>query len=294
MQRALLDLHLDLDCISQSESPYEALYNTSSCHSLDSICSGRSSDRDSLCRENAKTQHKERPPPPAKPPPEDEEDLERKESVGAVREVHSNIQISREEENPYELLLTAETKRLDEQGLLHLHGDDGNTQPQVRTRLATLPQDPCHSSNRRGSSDVSSGHSEGESHGSEKLNSGQRRNSSGGWSLASGDSSDSHMLQHFSGLLHGSSPVCEVRDPLVPCEIPCTDSGRNGASLDMELPLRRSLSKSDSDLLTCSPPAAGDTEDWNRSESFSNCAAGGSKKRLEKSPSFTSEWDEVS
>lgn len=126
------------------------------------------------------------------------------------------------------------------------------------------------------------------------LSGGQRRNSSGGWSLASGDSSDSHMLQHFSGLLHGSSPVCEVRDPPVPCEIPCTDSGRNGAASHMELPLRRSLSKSDSDLLTCSPPAAGDGEDWSRSESFSNCAAGGSKKRLEKSPSFTSEWDEVS
>ncbi|XP_075709637.1 ankyrin repeat and SAM domain-containing protein 1A isoform X2 [Rhinoderma darwinii] len=287
MQRALLDLHLDLDSISQSESPYEALYNASSCHSLDSICSGRSSDRDSLCHEIAKMQHKERPPPPAKPPPEDEEDLDRKQNV------HSNIHTSREEENPYELLLTAETKRPDDQGLLHLQGDVGNSQPRVRARLSTLPQDSCRPANRRGSSDLSSGHSEGESHGSERLNSGQRRNSSGGWSLASGDSSDSHMLQHFSGLLHGSSPVCEVRDPLVPCELPCADSGRNGAASHMELPLRRSLSKSDSDLLTCSPPAAGDGEDWNRSESFSNCASGGSKKRLEKSPSFTSEWDEI-
>lgn len=57
-----------------------------------------------------------------------------------------------------------------------------------------------------------------------------------------------------------------------------------------ELKLSRSLSKSDSDLLTCSP-----TEDatmGSRSESLSNCSLG--KKRLEKSPSFTSEWDEVS
>ncbi|XP_073431694.1 ankyrin repeat and SAM domain-containing protein 1A isoform X4 [Dendrobates tinctorius] len=293
MQRALLNLHLDLDSISQSESPYEALYNASSCHSLDSICSGRSSDRDSLCRENTKTRHKERPPPPAKPPPEDEEALERKQSVGVVLEVHSKMHISLEEENPYELLLTAETKRPDDQGLLHLQGDVGNSQPQVRARLSTFPQDPCRPANRRGSSDLSSGHSEGESHGSERLNSGQRRNSSGGWSLASGDSSDSHMLQHFSGLLHGSSPVCEVRDPPVPCDLPCADSGRNGAASHMELPLRRSLSKSDSDLLTCSPPATGDGDDWNRSESFSNCTTGGSKKRLEKSPSFTSEWDEI-
>lgn len=123
---------------------------------------------------------------------------------------------------------------------------------------------------------------------------GQRRSSSGGWSLTSADSSDSHLLQHFSGLLHGSSPVCEVRDPPVPCEPSSMDSCRNGAASRMELPLRRSLSKSDSDLLTCSPPAVGEGEDWNRSESLTNCAAGGSKKRLEKSPSFTSEWDEVS
>lgn len=56
-----------------------------------------------------------------------------------------------------------------------------------------------------------------------------------------------------------------------------------------ELKLSRSLSKSDSDLLTCSP-----TEDdamGSRSESLSNCSTG--KKRLEKSPSFASEWDEV-
>lgn len=56
-----------------------------------------------------------------------------------------------------------------------------------------------------------------------------------------------------------------------------------------ELKLSRSLSKSDSDLLTCSP-----TEDaamGSRSESLSSCSIG--KKRLEKSPSFASEWDEV-
>ncbi|XP_040280086.1 LOW QUALITY PROTEIN: ankyrin repeat and SAM domain-containing protein 1A [Bufo bufo] len=293
MQRPFLDMRLDLDSISQSESPYEALNNASSCQSLDCICSGHSSDRIPYAMKIQKLRHKERPPPPAKPPPEDEEELQRKLSVGAFQEVNSNIPISREEENPYELLLTAETKRPDKQGLLYLQAGGGNAQPQVRARLTTLLQNPRCPANCRGSSDLSSGHSEGESHGYERLNSGQRRNSSGGWSLASGDSSDSHMLQHFSGLLHGSSPVCEVRDPPVPCEPPCTDSGNNGAASHMELPLRRSLSKSDSDLLTCSPPAAGDGEDWNRSESFSNCAAGSSKKRLEKSPSFTSEWDEI-
>uniref|UniRef100_A0A8C5CUM1 Ankyrin repeat and sterile alpha motif domain containing 1A n=1 Tax=Gadus morhua TaxID=8049 RepID=A0A8C5CUM1_GADMO len=57
-----------------------------------------------------------------------------------------------------------------------------------------------------------------------------------------------------------------------------------------DLKLARSLSKSDSDLLV-SPPGEEDGCLGSRSESVSNCSAG--KKRLEKSPSFTSEWDEV-
>lgn len=58
-----------------------------------------------------------------------------------------------------------------------------------------------------------------------------------------------------------------------------------------DLKLARSLSKSDSDLLV-SPPSEDEGGLGNRSESVSNCSSG--KKRLEKSPSFTSEWDEVS
>lgn len=58
-----------------------------------------------------------------------------------------------------------------------------------------------------------------------------------------------------------------------------------------DLKLARSLSKSDSDLLV-SPPGEEEGGLGNRSESVSNCSTG--KKRLEKSPSFTSEWDEVS
>lgn len=57
-----------------------------------------------------------------------------------------------------------------------------------------------------------------------------------------------------------------------------------------DLKLARSLSKSDSDLLV-SPPNEEEGGLGNRSESVSNCSTG--KKRLEKSPSFTSEWDEV-
>uniref|UniRef100_A0AAY4CGL0 Ankyrin repeat and sterile alpha motif domain containing 1A n=1 Tax=Denticeps clupeoides TaxID=299321 RepID=A0AAY4CGL0_9TELE len=58
-----------------------------------------------------------------------------------------------------------------------------------------------------------------------------------------------------------------------------------------DLKLARSLSKSDSDLLV-SPPSEDEGGLGSRSESVSNCSS--SKRRLEKSPSFTSEWDEVS
>uniref|UniRef100_A0A8K9X656 Ankyrin repeat and sterile alpha motif domain containing 1A n=1 Tax=Oncorhynchus mykiss TaxID=8022 RepID=A0A8K9X656_ONCMY len=57
-----------------------------------------------------------------------------------------------------------------------------------------------------------------------------------------------------------------------------------------DLKLARSLSKSDSDLLV-SPPSEEEGGLGSRSESVSNCSA--TKKRLEKSPSFASEWDEV-
>lgn len=74
------------------------------------------------------------------------------------------------------------------------------------------------------------------------------------------------------------------------------DSGSGAASAARarppgDLKLARSLSKSDSDLLV-SPPNEEEGGLGNRSESVSNCSTG--KKRLEKSPSFTSEWDEVS
>lgn len=74
------------------------------------------------------------------------------------------------------------------------------------------------------------------------------------------------------------------------------DSGAGAASAVRmrppgDLKLARSLSKSDSDLLV-SPPSEEEGGLGNRSESVSNCSTG--KKRLEKSPSFTSEWDEVS
>uniref|UniRef100_A0A8D2JEY9 Ankyrin repeat and sterile alpha motif domain containing 1A n=1 Tax=Varanus komodoensis TaxID=61221 RepID=A0A8D2JEY9_VARKO len=183
----------------------------------------------------------------------------------------------------------------------------------------------------------------------------QRRNSS---SHSQADAQDVQGLDQFSGLLHGSSPVCEINeDPFrlisavgkgstdgtamqledveTSGSVPTSIADQNkvaysaihhtsdnnldpetlvhphlsqhpgsaeegdkscvvgrihpGGKPRAELKLSRSLSKSDSDLLTTSP-----TEDdtmGSRSESLSNCSAG--KKRLEKSPSFASEWDEI-
>lgn len=190
------------------------------------------------------------------------------------------------------------------------------------------------------------------------------RRSSGSRSQDSADGQDIQVPEQFSGLLHGSSPICEIsEDPfrlvsstekggteatshppamqLEDADLPAPGSVRTsspdqnqkvvyatvqhahvnradpetvvtphvlqhpggaeeegdravgrahpGSKPKAELKLSRSLSKSDSDLLTCSP-----TEDdamGSRSESLSNCSTG--KKRLEKSPSFASEWDEV-
>ncbi|XP_067166807.1 ankyrin repeat and SAM domain-containing protein 1A isoform X4 [Apteryx mantelli] len=328
VEKAVTELIIDFDVNPEEESPYEALYNATSCHSLDSLASGRSSDRESVNKEvetsgvkAAGVRPRERPPPPAKPPPDEEEEqhVEKKIGHGASCEASVARRKSRgsgaeEEEHPYELLLTAETKK-----------------PVAVDRKTK-----------------------------------DHRRSSGSRSQDSADGQDGQVPEQFSGLLHGSSPICEIsEDPfrLVPsaekggaegtshppamqledADSPAPTSVRTsspdqnpqvvyatvqhahanradpetlvtphvlqhpggaedegdrggavgrahpGSKPKAELKLSRSLSKSDSDLLTCSP-----TEDdamGSRSESLSNCSTG--KKRLEKSPSFASEWDEI-
>ncbi|KAJ8259599.1 hypothetical protein GJAV_G00171270 [Gymnothorax javanicus] len=137
----------------------------------------------------------------------------------------------------------------------------------------------------------------------------------------------------FAGLLHGSSPVTEGREGpfrtpsaapthLTPGELGPTamsgplldrdptaiyatvvhpktrdswdtpDSTPSGKPRPLlgDLKLTRSLSKSDSDLLVSSPGGE-DEALGGRSESVSDCSA--AKKHMERSPSFTSEWDEI-
>ncbi|XP_030076298.1 ankyrin repeat and SAM domain-containing protein 1A isoform X3 [Microcaecilia unicolor] len=376
VEKALTELQLEFEKNSEEECPYEALYNATSCHSLDSLTSGRSSDRESISKEtemSAGVKPRDRPPPPAKPPPDDEEDLlEKKYSHSASSETPGVGRKSRgsvteeEEEHPYELLQAAETKKpvaleLKTKGEAGASISVSSGQPQARPRKAVplqdVPVDCC------GSSNIFSGQSELEHHIAEKTNAQRRRRSSSTRSQESPESPDIQVPDEFSGLLHGSSPVCEIKeDPFrllsavnkgstevntghpadmdihalrstspadqkerdiyasifhptinqsdpetyIPHEMlqqhdegdeeeddgdknSVSERGWQGSMLNMELKLSRSLSKSDSDLLTCSP-----TEDdamGSRSESLSNCSA--SKKRLEKSPSFTSEWDEI-
>uniref|UniRef100_A0A8C5LF86 Ankyrin repeat and SAM domain containing 1 n=1 Tax=Jaculus jaculus TaxID=51337 RepID=A0A8C5LF86_JACJA len=333
VEKAVTEPTTDLDTHAEAEGPYEALYNAMSCHSLDSLASGRPSDADSVSKETeaagartAAVRPRERPPPPAKPPPDDEEEergakkcllVTAPENV-AVRPRIPGRAAREEDEHPYELLLTAETKR--------------------RARTSDGRNDHRRSSSSR--------------------------------SQDSADGQDGQVPEQFSGLLHGSSPVCEVgQDPFQlltatgqshpdrsPKQGACPEtsmqleetalhppgapqpsildqSKRVGFSAGLatpasrghletltlaaplhpagaeeegdqlgarsrapptskpkaELKLSRSLSKSDSDLLTCSPTE--DTTMGSRSESLSNCSVG--KKRLEKSPSFASEWDEI-
>ncbi|XP_007483780.1 ankyrin repeat and SAM domain-containing protein 1A isoform X1 [Monodelphis domestica] len=333
VEKAVNDLIMDFDMNSQEEVPYEALYNAISSHSLDSMTSGKSSDRESVTKE-AETavvkasgvRPRERPPPPAKPPPEEEEEEDAEmelcphisSEVPVMRSRSQGSASKEEDEHPYELLLTAETKKL-------------------------VPLEGKIKEQRRSSSSRSQDSAEG---------------------------LDGQVPEQFSGLLHGSSPVCEISEDPFQLISSVSQGGSEGSSRQgtsheaamqledaplhtpgsirpslpdqnkklgysaglptnhsqsdpetlmheisqhpggaeeagdwsgtrswapptnrpkAELKLSRSLSKSDSDLLTCSPTE--DTTMGSRSESLSNCSIG--KKRLEKSPSFASEWDEI-
>ncbi|XP_072801304.1 ankyrin repeat and SAM domain-containing protein 1A isoform X3 [Vicugna pacos] len=334
VEKAVTELVIDFDTNTEEEGPYEALYNAVSCHSLDSTASGRSSDRDSVNREAeaagakaAGVRPKERPPPPAKPPPDEEEEdhIDKKYFPSAASEVLAMrpwIQGStarEEDEHPYELLLTAETKKLvSVDGKTKDHrrssgsrsqdsaeGQDGQVPEQFSGLLhgsspvCEVGQDPFQLLSAPGQS-----HPEG--------------------SPAQGACPEASMQLEETGVhASGASPPSALEQSKrvgYPAGLPTTHSqthpetlthtasphpggaeeegDRSGARSrapptskpKAELKLSRSLSKSDSDLLTCSPTEQ-DATMGSRSESLSNCSIG--KKRLEKSPSFASEWDEI-
>uniref|UniRef100_A0A670ZQI3 Ankyrin repeat and sterile alpha motif domain containing 1A n=1 Tax=Pseudonaja textilis TaxID=8673 RepID=A0A670ZQI3_PSETE len=314
VEKAVTDLITDVDG-KPEECPYEVLYNATSCHSLDSLASGRSSDRDSVNREAEMTgikvtavRPRERPPPPAKPPPDEEEEHEDKKhdasSVGLVAKRKSRGSTAdEEEEHPYELLLTAETKKhvtvdkktKDQKKFNRSHSQADVQDAQVLDQFSGLlhgsspvcdiSEDPL-----RLISAVGKGSTEGTAMQLENVE-------------ASGSVQSSTVDQNKVVY----SAICHIRDkldsgtlahPHLPQHPGSAEDGDKssvvgrvhpGSKSKADLKLSRSLSKSDSDLLTTSP-----TEDdtmGSRSESLSNCSTG--KKRLEKSPSFASEWDEI-
>ncbi|XP_043932080.1 ankyrin repeat and SAM domain-containing protein 1A [Protopterus annectens] len=352
------------------ECPYEALYNATSCQSLESLVSAISSDRDSgkmdIDLGGAK---REQQPPPSKPPPD--EGTVQEQTYAVPQKVKSAMQSheSMDDENPYELLLTAETKKPVSVEVITQTAEVTSAVPRPASNC--LPQhktSPCVDARRSvRSQDLSEVPSEicvhqpmqllhpyQHAYKPDKDVAGRRDQS-----LHLTGGKDISVPSQFSGLLHGSSPVCEIKeDPFLlsteasssevemkpgqkqatsstqpqnsgtripestfgyaelkpkviyktslhpdviqagtATESRCLNTGTDSSLLradntskpNLELRLARSLSKSDTDLLMCSP----NEEDGmgSRSESMSECIAG--KKRMEKSPSFASEWDEI-
>uniref|UniRef100_A0A670J991 Ankyrin repeat and sterile alpha motif domain containing 1A n=1 Tax=Podarcis muralis TaxID=64176 RepID=A0A670J991_PODMU len=309
VEKAVTELIIDFDG-KPDECPYEALYNATSCHSLDSLASGRSSDRDSVNREAEMTSVKvtgvrprERPPPPAKPPPDEEEELvEKQSSSSKVSRKSRGSTADEEEEHPYELLLTAETKKHS--------ATDKKTKDQRRSSNSQADAQDVQvldqfSGLLHGSSPVCEINED-----PFRLISAVGKGSTEGTAMQLEDAEESISVQTssadqnkvvYSTVRHTSDNKLDpetLAHPHLPQHPGGAEEGDKssvvgriypGGKPRAELKLSRSLSKSDSDLLTTSP-----TEDdtmGSRSESLSNCSAG--KKRLEKSPSFASEWDEV-
>ncbi|XP_070274825.1 ankyrin repeat and SAM domain-containing protein 1A isoform X3 [Myotis yumanensis] len=333
VEKAVTELIIDFDTSTEEEGPYEALYNAVSCHSLDSMASGRSSDRDSVNKEAeaagvkaAGVRPRERPPPPAKPPPDEEEEdpTDRKlfplpaSEVSAMRtRVQESTAREEEEEHPYELLLRAETKKLpavDRKTKDHRRSSSGQSQDSAEGQDGQVPeqfsgllhgsspvyeagQDAFQLLSAPGQSLPEGSPAQGTCHEASMQLEEAGVRAPGGSPPGGLDQSQrggypaglptANSLPHPETLTHTASPhpggaeegdQSGARSRVLPTSKP-----------KVELKLSRSLSKSDSDLLTCSP-----TEDaamGSRSESLSNCSVG--KKRLEKSPSFASEWDEI-
>uniref|UniRef100_A0A3Q3ADR0 Ankyrin repeat and sterile alpha motif domain containing 1A n=1 Tax=Kryptolebias marmoratus TaxID=37003 RepID=A0A3Q3ADR0_KRYMA len=249
----------------EEESPYEALFEATSCHSLDSLTSGKSSDRDS-----------------GRPDSE----------VGKVSRTSSASIDERgepaedEEDHTYELLLTAQTKvpppsqeSKSNKDNSQLSQDQGAGVPEQFTGLlhGSSPVIDCREDAFRlpGVPPPNQGQQEA------------RKSTKAKKEVPA--ASPPPNRPSMAAILTD----CDPKAIYATVNKEPRDLGA-GAGVRMrppgDLKLARSLSKSDSDLLV-SPPGEEEGGLGNRSESVSNCST--SKKRLEKSPSFTSEWDEI-
>ncbi|XP_056129280.1 ankyrin repeat and SAM domain-containing protein 1A-like [Lampris incognitus] len=324
----------------EEESPYEALFEATSCHSLDSLASGKSSDRDSG-RPDSEAGKKDRLGHASHTGPGLEEEMS-SEALYTNSSIEERGEPGEEEEDhTYELLLSAQTKVPPPGQNTKSHKDEKTAAQSSNSvlpqRKPTIPNDLRRSGKMKDTLQTPGPGRVGPRPHGDKSHLSQDQGAG--------------VPEQFTGLLHGSSPVFDCREepfrlpgalpagqshletktptkakeptavvaaaaaaPLPPhskmaailtdCDpkaIYATVSKEprgSGAGLvpagrmrpPGDLKLARSLSKSDSDLLV-SPPSEEEGGLGSRSESVSNCSTG--KKRLEKSPSFTSEWDET-
>uniref|UniRef100_A0A8C2WPI6 Ankyrin repeat and sterile alpha motif domain containing 1A n=1 Tax=Cyclopterus lumpus TaxID=8103 RepID=A0A8C2WPI6_CYCLU len=274
----------------EEESPYEALFEATSCHSLDSLTSGKSSDRDSGRPDSEAGKVEYRicfilaSQFPLHPLCLD----------FSLQALYTNSSIDergepvREEDHTYELLLTAQTK----------HPPPGHESKSNKGRdcvEAGVPEQ--FTGLLHGSSPVFDSREEPfRLPGVAPSNQGQPE------PRKSAKVKEEVVAVVAAAATPPSRPsMAAILTDCDPKAIYATvnkeprDFGAGAVSAVRmrppgDLKLARSLSKSDSDLLV-SPPSEEDGGLGNRSESVSNCSTG--KKRLEKSPSFTSEWDEI-
>ncbi|XP_039519939.1 ankyrin repeat and SAM domain-containing protein 1A-like isoform X2 [Pimephales promelas] len=328
MEQKVCELISGLSSPPVEESPYEALFEASSCHSLDSLASGKSSDRDSG-RPDSEAGKKERHPPQNQSALEEELSSEAAHTNSSVDE---RVEPLEEEDHPYELLVTAQTKTSNNTQ------NKSDVDSSAKSSNSVLPQrkTATHIDLRPSASNTNTLQPP-----APLFSTGQ----TSGESSSHGQDISTAVPEQFTGLLHGSSPVVDCReeafrlpssagksgeasntstsassashsksavtmetilqdtDPKAiyatvhkePRDSPKHNSPARDPPLTRRMPppgdlkLARSLSKSDSDLLV-SPPGEEETGLGGRSESVSNCST--AKRRLEKSPSFTSEWDE--
>uniref|UniRef100_A0AAY4CFG2 Ankyrin repeat and sterile alpha motif domain containing 1A n=1 Tax=Denticeps clupeoides TaxID=299321 RepID=A0AAY4CFG2_9TELE len=234
----------------EEESPYEALFEATSCHSLDSLASGKSSDRDSG-----------RPDSEAG-----------KASVFYVfrAAIDDRAETADEEDHTYELLLTAQTKSHQDPNKTVSHPGYSSVPEQFTGLL-------------HGSSPVFDSRDE-----PVRVPGAAATNQS--LSTAAGKppaTAPSRPPPAKAKVMSAILPDC---DPKAIYATITKEPAATRMRPPGDLKLARSLSKSDSDLLV-SPPSEDEGGLGSRSESVSNCSS--SKRRLEKSPSFTSEWDEI-
>nr|XP_046221573.1 ankyrin repeat and SAM domain-containing protein 1A-like isoform X4 [Oncorhynchus gorbuscha] len=342
----------------EEESPYEALFEATSCHSLDSLTSGKSSDRDSG-RPDSEAGKKDRLAHQSQHAPGQEEEL----NSEALYTNSSIDERGEEEVDTYELLLSAQTEVPQSAQDPPSQKYENATSQQSSNSLLPQQRKPTAPSDLRPSGQtgdtlklpgppvVGPGRTGGELHPPHALPAGRQGPDMGDNSLLGQDLVA--VPEVFTGLLHGSSPVFDCREESIsslpggvltqssqgqqPAPAPTAPAKATEAPpppnnpIDMsavltdcdpkaiyatvskgeprdrdrdmgsgavpagrmrppgDLKLARSFSKSDSDLLV-SPPSEEEGGLGSRSESVSNCSA--AKTRLEKSPSFASEWDE--